>query len=558
MIRLEVAYRYPHRHLIDLVLHIPTNDAPTLRLQLPAWRPGRYELQNFARNIQQISATSETGKSLHLKRIARNTWEVATEGAKQVQLHYNYFAKQLDAGGSWLDERLLYINWINCTFYVEGRIDEPYQVQLQLPESYCISCGLEMPTPKCLQAADFYELVDAPMMASPHLQHRSYRVEGYSANFHIWFYGDCMPDWDKIIADFQKCTKVQLELFGDFPASDFHFQFIIAPWQIYHGVEHRNSTLIVLGPDADFEEQYFYDNMLAIASHELFHFWNVCRIRPQELMPYDLTREVYFPTGFIVEGITTFYGDWMLYKSGVWSFERYLEEVNAQLKKYAHNFGRKTMSLVEASYDLWTDGYSVGIPHRKVSIYNEGALAALLLHLWLLSTTQGKRSLDDVMRRLWQNYKTTGKGYTMEDYKKIVSEVAEQAMDDYFNRYIEATEDLAQAISQLAKAIHCQAETVPAPHAWERRFGMMLEKQAGHMLVTKIIPDSPADKVLAIKDKILSVNELVMQDLSEISLIMERFSTVQLTVNRDERIHRVVLKADGKQYFSYTKLRQRF
>jgi predicted metalloprotease with PDZ domain len=551
---LEVAYQLPHKHFIDFVLHIPTNGAETLRLQLPAWRPGRYELQNFARNIQHMYAVSDTGKPLNLKRLARNTWEVATEGAKQVRLHYNYFAKQLDAGGSWLDERLLYINWINCAFYVEGRINEPYEVQLHLPEDYRISCGMTMLEPQRLHATDFYELVDSPMLASAYLQHRSYRVEGCAADFHIWFYGDCLPNWNKIITDFQGFTRPQLELFGDFPASDFHFQFIIAPQQVYHGVEHRNSTMIVLGPDADFQEQYFYDNILSIASHELFHFWNVIRIRPKELTPYDLTKEVYFPTGFVVEGLTTFYGDWMLYKGGVWRFERYLEELNAQLKKYAENFGRKTMSLIAASYDLWTDGYTEGIPHRKVSIYNEGALAALLLHLWLLDCTQGERSLNDVMRLLWKRYGTNSGGYTLADYKQLVEEVAMQPMDDYFDHYIEGTSSLDEAISRLAHRIYCKAENVPAPHSWERRFGFALQKQANYALVTHIIPGSPADKILSVKDKILSINNLIIQDLSEMAVIMEHFPMVKLTVNRDERLHQVMLKADGQQYFNRTRL----
>lgn len=556
MMQLEVSYRYPHQHLIDFALHVPVRGAAALRFQLPAWRPGRYELQNFAANIQRIHAVDQSGNRLKMRRIARNTWEVTTQGVEQVILHYNYFAKQLDAGGSWLDERLLYINWINCTFYVEGRIGEPYEVHLHLPENYRISCSLPVTGLHRLRAIDFYELVDSPLLASADLLHCSYRTENCPAEFHIWFYGDCLPKWNKIIADFQAFTKAQVELFGDFPATDFHFQFIIAPWQVYHGVEHRNSTVIVLGPHTDFDEQYFYDNILAIASHELFHFWNVCRIRPHELTPYDLTKEVYFPTGFAAEGLTTFYGDRMLYMSGVWSFERYLEEINAQLKKYANNFGRKYMSLVEASYDLWTDGYTAGIPHRKVSIYNEGALAALLLHLWLLNCTEGKRSLDDVMRSLWQHYGTdNSKGYTLEDYKKIVSHIAGQPMDEYFNRYIEGTDDLAQAISQLADKMYCQAETVPAQHIWEQRFGMALEKQAGFLLVTRIIPDSPADKVLAVKDKILSVNDLVMRDLAELSLNIEHCSNVKLTVNRDERLHHLVLQADGQEYFSRTKLR---
>lgn len=555
MIRLEVSYTHPHKHFIDFALHIPTNGADILPLQLPVWRPGRYELQNYARYIQRIEAVSDTGKALTLRRTARHTWHVPTKGAEKVILRYNYFAKQLDAGGSWLDENLFYVNWINCVFFIQERINEPYEVLLHLPEDYRIACALPIRTGNRLCAADFYELADSPLLASANLQHCSYRVTGCEARFHLWFYGNCLPDRERLIADFQKFTRAQIELFGEFPASDYHFLFIIAPWQVYHGVEHQCSTIIVLGPDADFGEQYFYDNLLGIASHELFHFWNVCRIRPRELMPYDLTREIYFPTGFVAEGVTTFYGDYMLYKSGIWSFNRYLEEVNAQLKKYTDNFGRKNMSLAEASYDLWTDGYTAGIPHRKVSIYNEGALAALLLHLQLLKCTNGKRSLDDVMRLLWQRHGITGIGYTMEDYKKIVNETAEQPMDEYFDRYITGKDDLACAIIRLADQMNCCAETVYSPHTWERRFGMGLQKQASYLLVTHILPDSPADRVLSVKDKILSINDWDIQNWATIAQVIEHSPSLKLTVCRDERIVQVFLEADGSNYFSRIRLR---
>ncbi|MCS6968611.1 MAG: PDZ domain-containing protein [Cytophagales bacterium] len=554
MIQLEVSCKQSHKHFLDFLLSLPTEGAQVIYLQLPAWRPGRYELQNYARYIQRMEVFSQTGQKLPLERLGRNRWKVEVGNADRILVRYNFYACQLDAGGCFLDHDLCYINWSNCVFYVEGRIYQPYQISLDLPEDYQISFPLTALGRNQFQAIDFYQLIDAPLVASPNLQHRTYKVENSSAVFHVWFYGNCLPNWQRLIADFQKFTREHIALFGQFPELEFHFQFLIAPWKFYHGVEHRRSTVLVLGPDAEFEEEDFYHELLEIASHELFHCWNGTRIRPVELTPYDLTRECLFPTGFVIEGITTFYGSYLLYCSGVWSLQRWIEEINAQLKRYANNFGRKYMSLVEASLDLWTDGYTAGIPHRKISIYNEGALAALLLHLWLLEVTQGKYSLHHLMQLLWKRFGNGLQGYSLQDYKQLVAELAGYSMNQYFEDYIEGTEELSQAIGKLAHWIGCKLEIVPAKHAWERRFGFTLTQSAHYLQVVHICPDSPADRAIAPGDKILSINDLVTQDLAEVAWLMDHAAQIKLVVNRNERLHQITLQADGKDYFSYPRL----
>ncbi|MBC7921387.1 MAG: M61 family metallopeptidase [Ferruginibacter sp.] len=407
-------------HYLRVELIIAGVATAEVELQLPAWRPGRYELAHFAKNIQQFDVFDGQDQSLPFRKITKDRWQVSTGGATEVVVRYAYYARQRDAGGSWLDETQVTINFINCLVYAEGRLNEACQVRLRIPENYRIACGLAEKA-RVLSAKDYYQLVDSPVLASADLQHEKYQVG--RSTFHLWLWGNVRPDWPRIKTDFDRFTRKQMAVMSGsqppcFPSDDYHFILQFLPIQHYHGVEHHNSTVIVLGPDAEFET--WYDDLLGISSHELFHAWNVIRIRPAELMPYDFTRENYFPTGFVAEGVTTYYGDLFLKRSGVWGLETYLTELNRTLKRHFNLHGRAVHSLVESSFDLWLDGYQPGVPDRKVSIYHKGAVVALILDLEIRQQTGHVRSLDDVMRGMWQNFGQPQVGYTLEDYRAAV------------------------------------------------------------------------------------------------------------------------------------------
>jgi predicted metalloprotease with PDZ domain len=290
------------------------------------------------------------------------------------------------------------------------------------------------------------------MIASASLQHYTYKVQ--STTFHIWVQGDCMLDWEQVTTDFRKFTEVQMEMMQGFPCSDYYFLFHWLPFQHYHGVEHQNSTVITLGPASQAEA--LYADMLGISSHELFHTWNVIRIRPAELLPYDFTKENYFPTGFVAEGITTYYGDLFLVRAGVFSVEAYLKELSQTLNKHFKLGNRSSLSLIDSSFDLWLDGYTMGAPGRKVSIYNKGALAALILDLEIRRLTKNARSLDDVIRELWKQFGDMQSGYTLQDYQQIVEAVAGQNYQAYFDECIYGTTPLQDRASRALGYVGCE------------------------------------------------------------------------------------------------------
>lgn len=450
-------------HFIDIEYSIENIKTDEIELQLPAWRPGRYELQNFAKNIQFFEVFDANEQKLKVSKITKDRWKVQTNGAKSITAKYNYYANVINAGSSFVDENILYVNPVNLCIYAEGHINKPCTLELYKADNQEIA-GLndqqKLDNEKVnITFNDFYHLADSPFIVSSNLKHDFYEIE--KIKFNIWFEGNLSREHlERIKSDFKKFTEKQIKLFGEFPEKEYHFITWILPVPYYHGVEHRSSTMQVLGPDSqDFSELYI--DLLGLASHELFHTWNICKLRPVELLPYDYTKENYFPTCFVAEGVTTYYGDLMLYRSGVFDQIQYLKELEAYYKRHFDHADRASQSLIESSWDLWLDGYSQSIPDRKVSVYHKGAIAAQILDLYIQRVSGKTRSIDNVMELMWQRFGkskngTPLKGYTMQDYQDICEEVAEKSLDWYFEKCILGTESLFDLLNDYLQDIDLQ------------------------------------------------------------------------------------------------------
>ncbi|MBL0096926.1 MAG: hypothetical protein IPP46_10850 [Bacteroidetes bacterium] len=273
------------------------------------------------------------------------------------------------------------------------------------------------PSENVLHAKDVHELLDSPFFAAKALHHRSYSVNDYV--FHIWLYGEARPDWNKILHDFEAFTKVQLEMMHAFPVPEFHFLVLLLPFPFYHGVEHTASTVLALGPGYKLMQKEMYTDLLGVASHELFHVWNVKTLRPKDFVVYDYTRENYSRLGWVYEGFTTYYGDLFLARSGYFNTDEFFSEINQRLQRHFDNYGRYNSSVAESSFDTWLDGYVPGAPARKTSIYDEGCLIALLLDLYIRRSSDGKHALDDLFKQLYHDFAPGGKGYRESDVLRL-------------------------------------------------------------------------------------------------------------------------------------------
>ncbi|WP_245869427.1 M61 family metallopeptidase [Pontibacter ramchanderi] len=548
MIRHHLSYANPLTHALDITLTIPDNEQQTLYLQLPAWRPGRYELQHFAQKLGGVTATSN-GTAIPVRKVTKDRWLVEAGSAENIEVRYSFYARQMDGGGSWLDEEQLYLNGINCLMAVEGREHESQQLQLAIPADWQIACGLPETEPHSLLAKDYDQLVDSPLIASNSLKKETYTVAGIP--FHIWIQGDCRPGWEQIKKDFEAFTKEQLEVFGDFPVADYHYLNQILPYRTYHGVEHVNSTVITLGPGELLMTPPLYKEFLGVSSHELFHAWNVKQIRPKEMLPYDFTGENYFRTGYVAEGITTYYGDYMLARSGVFTAAQYFEELNTTLQRYFTNHSRNNMSVADSSFDLWLDGYKPGIPDRKVSIYIKGALTALLLDLQLRRATGNHQNLDTVMQHLWKEFGKRGIGYTEVDYKQLVLRAGGETFETYFERYIEGTAPIGGALDEALGFVGCTLNSEKSALLYESVFGFKVIADAQSTKVTAIAPNSPASEALSTDDELIALNgRKIEQNLQALLADMDLAQGIALTLFRNKQLRRVELRPRQQTYYT--------
>lgn len=541
--------------VIELTLDELTGDQ--VEVCLPSWRPGRYELGNFAKNIRSWKAATVDGELLPFRKIAKDRWLVQLEGHSTITIHYDYYCAQPDAGACWVDEELVYINPVHCCLYVPDRLHTPCTVELQLPNDYSVACSMASPKHGIFKAKSFHELVDSPWMASANLHHETYAID--HIDFHIWFHGNFVPDWQKILNDFTRFSKLQLQTMGSFPVNEYHFLILALPFRFYHGVEHLGSTVLALGPAAQLMEAPLYDDLTGVASHELFHVWNIKAIRPIDMLPYDYAAENYSRLGFVYEGVTTYYGDLFLVRSGVYTQDQYFKELDARLQKHFNTHARFNMPVAEASFDTWLDGYVPGIPHRKTSIYDEGSLVALMTDLLIRKNTNHKASLDDVMRTLYNDFGKRNIGYSENDYLRIVEQVAGMPMTDFFVDFVYGTENYEPLLGDLLEYVGCEMIRTPSAQTQERRFGFKVSTENGITKVVAVLPGSLADRAgLGKDDELVAVNELKVEgNLNELMPVDDQQPITISLLTPMKRLKEIVLTAAPESYYHNYSIRAR-
>ncbi len=546
---------HPASHYLHVDFTVSENKAEELHLQLPSWRPGRYELGNFAKNIRKFEALNDKGHPLLWKKQNKDLWIVQTAGATTINIRYSYFAFEINAGSTYVDEEQLYVNPVNCCLYVPDRMDEEHEIELQLPATYRVAGILPCSTNKQMKAASFDELADSPFFASANIQSMYFTTNG--VKFHLHFNGACKPAKDKLLHDFSRFCEETISYFKDAPVKEYHFLFQVLPYKFYHGVEHKSGTVIALGPGYNLMHGDTYADLLGVSCHELFHTWNIKTIRPAEMLPYDFTKENYARTGYVYEGITTYYGDKLLLSSGVFSPQQYFHTLEERLNKHFHNYGRFNLSLADSSWDTWLDGYVTGAPYRKVSIYDEGNLIAFMLDTLIMRETANTKSLRDVMRMLYTDFYKKDKGYTEQDIPTLVHFVAGISFDDFFTHYVYGTETYENQLQECLAYLGLGMEKYSGHHLYEHLLGIKAVDQGTYKKVSLVAPDSPAwNAGIMLNDEIIAVNgHQVKNDLNALlHFYGEGSEKINLTVISNSSIKTLELMLQEQVYFPLHKI----
>ncbi|HWY37309.1 MAG TPA: PDZ domain-containing protein, partial [Bacteroidia bacterium] len=367
---------------------------------------------------------------------------------------------------------------------------------------------------------------------------------------------ECQPGKEALVRDFTAYIKEQLSFYGGVHFDEYHFLMQIFPQKFHHGVEHTKNTVIGFGPGYHLMHAEVYNEFLGLCCHEFFHTWNIKTIRPAEMQPYNYAAENYARTGFVYEGVTTYYGDKLLLTSGVFDEPAWCRTFEERITKHLHSFGRFNLSVGDSSFDNWLDGYAPGAPYRKTNIYDEGCLVSFMLDV-LIAKYSGKRnSLQTVMKNLYEDFYKNHKGYTEQDFTRLCSEAAGKDLQDFFDKYVYGLEPYEPLLKECFSAIGLHLEKHHAPVFYERYLGMKAMEHLHHKKITMIAPYSPAwEAGLSINDEILAVNGFMLKNnLNQwLTYFSHKDESCRLTIMRGAELKEITvpLKTEGDFFYTY-------
>jgi predicted metalloprotease with PDZ domain len=534
MIDYTIGWQQPNRHLFEVAIKVAAADAASLDFAIPNWRPGRYIIQNYARNIQEFSAQDERGAPLHWEKMDKSTWRVQTGSAPRVEVRYKYFANTLDAGASLLNEGEAYFNGTNLFMYLVGRRDQPCRLTMLAPTDWKIATALTRDHSNGEQtflAADYEELSDSPVIASPTIAIKEYQQD--NVTYHLAFQGKVEYEIDKLVAQVAKITSEQARLFGGAPFDNYWFLYHLTPGGRWHGVEHCYSTSITL-PQSAFASEQGRNNFYSITSHEFFHVWNVKRIRPAVFNPPDYSRETYTRLLWFFEGVTSYYGDLMLRRAGVINDREYFAELTKRITELQNSPGRLIFSVEDASFNGWLqpdDSENV-----QLSFYTKGELLGLALDMEIRRRTEQAKSLDDVMRYLNEHYAQHNLGLPENGIQVAIETVTGGSFQEFFNRFVAGREEIPY--NQFLALAGLQVTAEPDKSKPAAYLGLRLSNDEIATIIN-VYPDSPALAAgLDRGDTLLAINnrQANAANISEVLAAFRPNDRITVTVFRDRQL----------------------
>lgn len=464
--RYGIAYRIampdPASHLYEVQLDVDGVRGDTLRLQLPVWSPGRYARYDFARNVQDFVATGGAsaegvaageGKALAWDKENGSLWRVYPAGARHVTVRYRVFANAISGTTSVLDTAHANWNGAGIFFYVVGHKPDSVTLRVTPPAGWQVMNGdARTGEQRDFAFADYDHLVDTPTEVAPRFTVDSFRVDGRLYRVMVHHNGDDHGLRPTFVRALERIVRTENRVIAPPPLERYTFLFNVG-FGGGDGMEHLYSTEIIV-PTA-WTDSASLRTAIDDASHEYFHTWNVKRIRPAALGPFDYTREQYEPSLWVAEGWTQYYGDMTMFRAANEPKDELYGTLAGMIRYVSEIPGARQTSARMASFDapFW-DGPRPPYPTNRdahwVTYYYKGEALALLLDLELRARTGNRRSLDDVLRllrdRTWNapsaSYYLQGRGYTEADVERAVSDVAGSDFHPWFERYVGGTEPL--------------------------------------------------------------------------------------------------------------------
>lgn len=520
-------------HYVDVTAVFPTDGADTVELMLPVWTPGSYKVREYARHIEAVTASELGGSALRTDKVRKNRWRITTGGAPRVAVRYRVYARELTVRTNFVDRDIAVLNGAPTflTLGTEGVRRHDILIEPAADWARTVTALPAHPDgkPHHYLAPDYDTLVDSPIVAgNPELH--SLEAEGVD-HLVAFFRGGSAWEGERAAADIDTLLDAQLGFWGVVPYRRYVILQVLQDIRKFNGLEHKESTLLTTWRWAT-RKRGAYLRWLALVSHELFHIWNGKRLRPVELGPFDYEAEVYSRSLWVVEGMTSYYDYLLLRRAGLMTHAEYLDKLSDHVEEIARVPGRAVQPLSQASHDAWIKYYlpDENSDNSSVSYYTKGALVGFLLDTELRRRTGGARSLDVAMRLAYDRY-SGDRGFTPEQFRAVVEEVAGSSLADFWARYIDGTDELdygpALAYYGLRFKQRPQAGKKDAEAAW-------LGASMSGTMVEKVLRETPAHEAgLNVGDELIAIDRYRVKNLPRRLARYRPGDRVTLLVARD-------------------------
>jgi predicted metalloprotease with PDZ domain len=541
-VRYDISVEDPKTHRIQVVVDIPEVSGSSIDLVLPSWVPGSYSIRDQARNIREMRATqSGTRTPLPVTKQDKARWRVATGGVTHVEVRYEAYGHELSDDGVDATQEHLYLNAGMFLPYVEGRTGEAHEIVVHTPATWHVYTELAEVgrSPARFRASDYDELVDEPIDCGTPVE-LTIRPAGIPHRILLCGRGSNFES-HQVGTDVGKIVEASIRLMGGSPLQHYTFFYHLTDSRspVYGGLEHKNSTSIVIGRSA-FRPEEDYRRVLSVTSHEYFHLYNVKRIRPQVLGPFDYTKENYTHLLWAMEGSTDYFGTLILLRAGLLTPPKYLEEVAKLIRRYLNIPGRKVASLEELSFNSWIDLYKPfeETPNQSVSYYLKGGLVTMCLDLEIRNRTEGAASVETVFRSLWNEYGAKERGLAEDEILSVASRATGLDLSDFFQRYIAGVAEIDFGVFLGYAGLKLEPQERPPgkedepPTGW---LGVRLKDDAGRARITTVLEDGPGRRAgLSPDDEIVALDGQRV-GYSDLPKALQRFppgSSVEVTLFR--------------------------
>jgi predicted metalloprotease with PDZ domain len=553
-IAFTVSMLKPHTHLLDVEVRIkrrPGIDAPpTEVLVMPVWTPGSYLIREYARHVQDFAAFDGNGAVLQWEKTDKNSWRIATNGSRDWRATYRVYANELTVRTSQLNSDHAFWNNAALLMYLEGFLNSPSTLQILAPQPWRVATGLPpAPGPRnTFRAENFDILYDSPVEVSS-FKTLSFDVKGVPHRIVIDGEGNYDPD--RMRRDVQKIVEASIELMGgEIPYKDYTFILHLRA-DTGGGLEHLNSTALGFRR-FNFKPESGYRSFLSLVAHEFYHLWNVKRIRPDSLGPFDYTKENYTKLLWVAEGITSYYQDVIQLRAGIITDKEFLARAAASFQGLQKTPGRKVMSAEEASFDTWIKYYrqDENSVNSQIDYYDKGSIIGLLLDLEIRKLSKNSKSLDDVMRHLYNEFSKKNRNYTPADFQKVSELMAGASLEDFFAKYVRGREELDYNASLAAAGLRLETTgATGASSPVEKAYlGADLRQEEDRLVVHRVYAGSPAyDQGLNTGDQIVALdNRRVTRDFFEARMAEKKPGDLaNLTIFRFDDLSSLPIKLGG-------------